>query len=721
MKLIARVSIFLTAVLVVFSYLFFPTPVSASKQEALDYIKNSEMINEVWGILKGVGFSDKQAAAIMGNWHAYPYQLETGNTANSESSLNPVKHNNSHAANFSSHCTSGGVTSVLNCGERNNHAVGFAQLLEGSRLGEHRLMPMLYIIDDYDHNLITKYFDHPETYSVGVSGTDFYNKLKEAGSLEDARNLYRLEAQFTYDEIYDYQKIANQIASRTSNRVISRCGNSVFKANSDSTSAYDMASSFDKCYENGNHEIPARYYAAELYYEALNGTSGGAPTGGGTTPGTGTGTTQDPATTKWFAKNGIIFYQRYDCIPKTTTTGEDTTTSVLSSSELSTINSRKSLYETAVEGTSVPWELLTAYVYWNEHWTYQDTHSWSSSDATNPTVLKSSAELINQYLEGTDENSIKHSIFMYFINDVYGNPTSLSFYTTQATNLGYTEIQASNGDGCPFVVNRLDPQRDPSSGSFVGTDKWQYSSNDFSGTPPSPGSEYGVFVLYTAIKNAPATTTGSSDDDYCIRPTGGTTTISAGTMEQITITTGGTATSARDIQGDWYTVKVAATGYNMFTYSEWLMDPAGGNLKQPYTGEGSNRCDLYASAIQCGIVKSGLSAHLRDTSCNSGYSTRNVSTVAEVLTIFYEELQKGHPIYTRVSASVALSTRASANHRHFVTVVGMKTTADPNNLKPSDFLIQDNYDLKHLADSESVPGRYLYPEGGTYLARVVNI
>ena len=84
---------------------------------------------------------------------------------------------------------------------------------------------------------------------------------------------------------------------------------------------------------------------------------------------------------------------------------------------------------------------------------------------------------------------------MYFINDVYGNPTSLSFYTTQATNLGYTEIQASNGDGCPFVVNRLDPQRDPSSGSFVGTDKWQYSSNDFSGTPPSPGSEYAVFCL----------------------------------------------------------------------------------------------------------------------------------------------------------------------------------------------------------------------------------
>ena len=317
-------------------------------------------------------------------------------------------------------------------------------------------------------------------------------------------------------------------------------------------------------------------------------------------------------------------------------------------------------------------------------------------------------------MEDTDDNSIKHSIFAYFINHVYGNPTSESFYIAQATNLGFTEIQASNGDGCPFVVNRIDGQRDPSSGSFAGADKWKYSPNDFSGTPPTPGTEYGVFVLYTAIKSAPSTTSSSSSDDQCIHPSGTSTgTATAGSMEQITITSGGKATSGRDIQGTWYAVKPAAVGYDAFTYSDWLMN---NGLKQPYSGPGSNQCDRYALSIQCGYYKNGLNASL-GSYCST--TTKNPSTVAELLQIFYEELQKNHPIVTLVSASSTVSTRDSANHRHFVTVIGVKTTADPNNLKPSDFLIQDNFDLKHIADDKNSGGRYIW-DGEAYRAMIIN-
>ncbi len=89
-------------------------------------------------------------------------------------------------------------------------------------------------------------------------------------------------------------------------------------------------------------------------------------------------------------------------------------------------------------------------------------------------------------------NNIKYTFFAY-------NGIS-SAYKTQALNLGFTQSQANNGEGSPYVMNRADRRRDPTVEPTKSNKTWGQIKTD-GGTLSYPAnSDYGAYVVYKSIK-----------------------------------------------------------------------------------------------------------------------------------------------------------------------------------------------------------------------------
>ena len=70
-----------------------------------------------------------------------------------------------------------------------------------------------------------------------------------------------------------------------------------------------------------------------------------------------------------------------------------------------------------------------------------------------------------------------------------------------------------------------------------------------------------------------------------------------------------------------------------------------------------------------------------------GVATENKQTALKVI---MSEIMEGRPVVIRVNGEQAFyKGKKKKSRRHFVAVCGIRTTADPNNLKESDFLIYD--------------------------------
>ncbi|MEO5690996.1 MAG: CHAP domain-containing protein [Candidatus Saccharimonadales bacterium] len=101
--------------------------------------------------------------------------------------------------------------------------------------------------------------------------------------------------------------------------------------------------------------------------------------------------------------------------------------------------------------------------------------------------LKSKAGDRAGQLKTGDDAAVKYTFFAY--NGV------AQAYVDQALRLGFTAAQASIGEGSPYVMNKADPKRDPTTNKTT----WgQIKTNG--GTLQYPANaDYGSFVLYAAI------------------------------------------------------------------------------------------------------------------------------------------------------------------------------------------------------------------------------
>lgn len=115
------------------------------------------------------------------------------------------------------------------------------------------------------------------------------------------------------------------------------------------------------------------------------------------------------------------------------------------------------------------------------------------SDAEFQRQTDIAAEIISNMASGLDLNTsggVKRLFFKY--NGV------ASRYIQKARNLGFSEEDAQNGEGSPYVMNRFDASRDPTSdsmnplwrGMYVGDGQWSDTATTTS---------FGAFVAYTAL------------------------------------------------------------------------------------------------------------------------------------------------------------------------------------------------------------------------------
>ena len=240
-------------------------------------------------------------------------------------------------------------------------------------------------------------------------------------------------------------------------------------------------------------------------------------------------TALDNATWMYYGMNNIYYYNP-DGHSSGCLTGSNTNYSgsqVLSSAMTSAIQANQTFYQNSAEKYGFDWRIIAAiHVMENSaqrsnpangqgaYQLYSYTNGGTNSNAFRPTGAISDTEFQRQ----TD-------IAAERIATVYGSGLNLSTpegikklffkyngaaqeYVNKAIAMGFSEEDAKNGEGSPYVMNKYDSIRDPSSGNmdpnwpgmYVGDSKWD--SNATSSRP-------GAFTIYVALGGTDGSTTNS--------------------------------------------------------------------------------------------------------------------------------------------------------------------------------------------------------------------
>lgn len=230
----------------------------------------------------------------------------------------------------------------------------------------------------------------------------------------------------------------------------------------------------------------------------------------------------------------------YDAINNSTTTSASSVstgdnkaydgTPVFEEEQWNKIQEYKPIYEEAAKEYDLPWGML-AVIHIRE--SGQSTTNPSNGqgifqifnparrtfDAT-PGKQLSEAEFLEQtkvaakeikdanpeLTANASDDIIKHAFFAY--NGM------AKVYITQARELGFSEEEAMNGEGSPYVMNRADERRDPTKGAA----NWGQIKRDLGPIEYPANTDFGAFVMYVAMggsigtdKCAVGSTAGNKD------------------------------------------------------------------------------------------------------------------------------------------------------------------------------------------------------------------
>ena len=181
---------------------------------------------------------------------------------------------------------------------------------------------------------------------------------------------------------------------------------------------------------------------------------------------------------------------------------------ILTSQQLELLNANKRFYQKAGAAYGIPWQMLAA-IHYREYGLRKAGPSngngpyqiWGSSypvgsynDDQFQAATNKAAEFLKEKLGGRDcssRDNVKYGFFAY--NGV------ASAYKTQAKNLGFSNTQAGNGEGSPYVMNRYDKMRDPTVEPTKNNRTWGQIVTDGGSITYPANSDYGAYVVYLSL------------------------------------------------------------------------------------------------------------------------------------------------------------------------------------------------------------------------------
>ena len=298
-----------------------------------------------------------------------------------------------------------------------------------------------------------------------------------------------------------------------------------------------------------------------------------------------------------FSQNDILFYEPCElqnggssseiCGTNQNYAGEQ----VWSDAQMKAIEAHQPFYEKAANQYGIPWQIL-AVVHMREHSLIKDNppngqgvyQFYSSeeraackggvfspgkiSDEQFQIQTDCAAKRIKEHygagLDLSTDDGIKRMFFKY-------NGTAQA-YINQALRLGFSQKEADNGEGSPYVMNRYDAKREPSS-------TWGQIKTDGGSIEFPANDQFGAFVLYKAIACDNAGTAIDNGYDDSSEPD-----------------TGEARTSSSNISGGAKSISDAAAA---------LAWPKGTDSSKYHTKDGSGRYPAYAEAVE----ELGLKGH----------------------------------------------------------------------------------------------------------------
>lgn len=231
---------------------------------------------------------------------------------------------------------------------------------------------------------------------------------------------------------------------------------------------------------------------------------------------------------EFYSLNDILFYD--ECAISTASCTTSTSTSVfkntnyagseiLSTAQLEAIESNRSFYEKSASTEKIPWQIIASIHIRetglkrsgpsNGYGPYQITPASypikaAYSDAEFQDATDKAAAIIKAKSGGrdlTDPNNIKYTLFAY--NGV------ASVYVNQGKSIGFTDAEAANGEGSPYVMNRFDEKRDSTVEPTKSNRTWGQIKIDHGPIAYPTNTDPGAFVYYTALTNGSLCGSGS--------------------------------------------------------------------------------------------------------------------------------------------------------------------------------------------------------------------
>lgn len=234
-----------------------------------------------------------------------------------------------------------------------------------------------------------------------------------------------------------------------------------------------------------------------------------------------------------FEANGIYYWNpsgmSNGCISGSNATYSGA--SIFSNSEINAITANQPFYEAAAKKYGFEWQILAA-IHSMEYSSqrsnpsngqgayqlYSYTGGGKNSNAFLPagaisdeeftrqseiaaSVIKGKADSAGLNLSNGDD--IKRLFFLYNGNS--------SYYIQKALDMGFSQEQANNGEGSPYVMNRYDDQRDPTSPNVSPYWKGKYTSDGHYDPDASMGTRFGAYVKYLTLGGG-----GTSSSSYCV-------------------------------------------------------------------------------------------------------------------------------------------------------------------------------------------------------------
>ena len=235
-----------------------------------------------------------------------------------------------------------------------------------------------------------------------------------------------------------------------------------------------------------------------------------------------------------FSQNNILFYEPCDLSDNGSGTeicGSNKNyagAQVFTESQMQAIEANQPFYQKAADQFGIPWEVI-AVIHKRESGLArsnpkngQGVYQFASaerrasckggffyagkiSDEQFQIQTNCAADAIkNSYGSGLDLNTddgIKKMFFRY-------NGTAQA-YIDQALRLGFSQSEAENGEGSPYVMNRYDEKREPSS-------SWGQIKRDYGSIEYPANNDFGAFTAYKALTcdgNSDASNDADDSDD----------------------------------------------------------------------------------------------------------------------------------------------------------------------------------------------------------------